>query len=117
MFAVKLNPDVILNGGDRDKEILARTTVSEMIKKYVDQSPFFINPDKIVADNIISGLVINKIRYGYAYCPCREVSGISENDRQNICPCRTHKMEIEHQGTCECGLFVSEDYIKKIKMK
>jgi glutaredoxin len=31
-------------------------------------------------------------------------------DRQFICPCYRHKMDIAAMGHCICGLFVSEDY-------
>ena len=85
-------------------------SVVRMVTKYAERSPYTINPDKVVVKNIIAGLVRNKIKFGYAYCPCREVKGIPEKDRDNICPCRTHKEEIARQGTCECGLFVSEAY-------
>lgn len=94
----------------KEDKVNARNTVKTMIEKYVKRGPFLINPDKVVADNIIVGLAKNKMKHGYAYCPCREVSGILENDRQNICPCRSHKVEIKLQGICECGLFVSENY-------
>lgn len=87
-----------------------RAAVTRMMNRYAKKSPFFLNPDKIITENVIAGLVRNKIRYGYAYCPCREVKEISEEDRDNICPCQTHKEEITSQGTCECGLFVSEAY-------
>lgn len=86
-------------------------SVARMIAKYAERSPFFLNPDEVAAKNIIAGLVRNKIKYGYAYCPCRDVKGVPEKDRNNICPCRTHKEEIARQGTCECGLFVSEAYL------
>ncbi len=94
-----------------------QASVERMIAKYAEQSPFFLNPDKVVVKNIITGLVRNKIKYGYTYCPCREVKGIPEKDRDNICPCRTHKEEIAHQGTCECGLFVSKAYYNARKKR
>ena len=87
-----------------------RAFVESMVSKYAEQSPFFLNPDDIVINNIISGLVKNRMKYGYAYCPCREGKEIPEEDARNICPCQTHKEEIARQGTCECGLFVSKDY-------
>jgi len=91
-------------------EETVRASVARMVAKYAERSPFFLNPDKVVVRNIVAGLVRNKIRYGYAYCPCRDVKGVPEEDRDNICPCRTHKEEIARQGSCECGLFVSEAY-------
>jgi ferredoxin-thioredoxin reductase catalytic subunit len=86
-----------------------------MVTRYAETAPFFLNPDEVVVENVISGLVINKMKYGYAYCPCREVKGIPEEDANNICPCRTHWEEIACRGTCECGLFVSKTYLKTRK--
>jgi len=94
-----------------------KASVERMITKYVERSPFFLNRDQVIVKNIVTGLVKNKIRYGYAYCPCREVKGIPEKDGDKICPCRTHKEEIARQGTCECGLFVDEAYLNAKKRK
>ncbi len=81
-----------------------------MVREYAQRSPYFLNPDKVVVENIIAGLARNKIKHGYAYCPCREVKAIPKLDMDNICPCKTHREEIANQGTCECGLFVNEAY-------
>lgn len=97
-----------LKCADREK---IRDSIMRMITQYVERSPFFLNPDEVVVRNLVSGLVKNKIEYGYAYCPCRPVEGVPERDRMNICPCRTHKDEIARQGTCECGLFVSKGFL------
>jgi len=92
-----------------------RSSVERMAARYVERSPFCLNPDKVVVESIIAGLAKNKMKYGYAYCPCREVKGILKIDRNNICPCQTHKEEIATQGTCECGLFVSKSYFEARK--
>jgi len=94
-------------GTDKEK---IRASIARMVRKYAERSPFFLNPDKVLVKNVIAGLVRNKIEYGHAYCPCRGVKGIPEQDRGNICPCQTHKEEIATEGTCECGLFVNEAY-------
>ena len=92
-----------------------RASIEKMVTKYAERSLYSLNPDEVVVENIVAGLVRNKMKYGYAYCPCREVKGIPREDRKNICPCRTHKEEIARQGTCECALFVSEDYLQMKK--
>jgi len=94
-----------------------RASVMRMVTRYVERGPFFLNPDKVVVENIIAGLLRNKMKYGYAYCPCRGVEGIPERDRKNICPCRTHREEIARQGTCECGLFVSKAFLEARQLK
>jgi ferredoxin-thioredoxin reductase catalytic subunit len=91
-----------------------RASVEKSVTKYAERSPFFLNPDDVVVKNIILGLIRNKLKYGYNYCPCREVKGILKEDAKNICPCRTHKEEITRRGTCECGLFVSKAYFKAL---
>jgi len=96
---------------------LVRASVEKMVTKYAERSSFFLNPDDVVVKNIILGLVRNRVKYGYAYCPCREVKGIPEEDARNICPCPTHKEEIARQGTCECGLFVSKAFYESRKEK
>lgn len=100
-------------GGIDEERIQA--SVARMVRKYAERSPFFLNPGEVLVKNVIAGLVRNKIKYGNAYCPCREVKGIPEEDRHNICPCQTHKEEIMSQGTCECGLFVSKAYFNAKK--
>lgn len=102
--------------GNEDEERV-RTSVERMVTRYAELSPFFLNPDEVVVENIIAGLVRNKIEYGYTYCPCREVKGIPEKDGDNICPCKSHKEEIARQGTCECGLFVSHAFLDAKKLK
>lgn len=106
---------MVILGNKSVDEMKARSSVKRIVTKYAERSPFSLNPDKAVVKTIITGLVRNKIRYGYAYCPCREVKGISEKDRDNICPCLTHKEDIALQGTCECGLFVSKAYFNAKK--
>lgn len=78
--------------------------------KCAEKSPYLLNPDSVLVENLIAGLTLNKMRYGRAYCPCRVVKGVPEEDRENICPCRSHEEDIALRGTCECGLFVSEAY-------
>jgi len=112
MSVIRLLDAVTIMRATSKDEKRVRTSVMRMANRYAKHSRFFLNPDKIVVKNIIDGLVRNKMEYGYAYCPCREVKGTLETDSDNICPCRTHRLDIAYQGTCECGLFVSEAYFK-----
>ncbi len=87
-----------------------RISIVRMVDEYAKRGPYLLNPDSVIVKNIINGLTRNKVRHGYAYCPCREVTNIHEEDKNNICPCRTHKKDIARHGTCECGLFVNKEY-------
>jgi ferredoxin-thioredoxin reductase catalytic subunit len=101
-----------MNAKDADWE-KTWNSVFKTVTKYAERGPFFLNPDEVVVRNIVSGLAKNKMDYGYAYCPCRQVQGSPEKDKENICPCRMHKEDIARQGICECGLFVSHAYLNE----
>lgn len=85
----------------------------KMALKYISRSSYILNPDEETINTIFEGLAKNKIKYGFAYCPCRLVSGNKEEDRKNICPCIYHKDEIAADGHCHCYLFVSPNYQEK----
>lgn len=80
----------------------------EAKKKYAEKQGFMLNPDKQVVDMIIDGLIENMKKHGSAYCPCRPITGVKEEDKKNICPCIYHKDEILKDGKCHCWLFVKK---------
>lgn len=83
--------------------------MEKLIRKYQEyakENGFSLNPDKEAVKRIVKGLLENEKKHGAKYCPCRRVTGNSEEDKKNICPCVYHKEEIEKDGRCLCGLFV-----------
>ncbi len=83
--------------------------VNEIIKNYQEHAKkngFRLNPDRKIVEKLVMGLLANEKKYGVRYCPCRRVTGNSEEDQGKICPCRWHKEEIEKEGHCSCVLFV-----------
>lgn len=66
-----------------------------------------LNPDSEHTGRVVSGLAMNKARYGYFQCPCREAWGDREHDRDVICPCDYAAKDIEEYGHCFCGLFLA----------
>lgn len=89
--------------------------VEKMVKKYGTQGPFKLDPDAVRVDNIVMGLALHKEKYGKAYCPCRPIEDSLKLGRENICPCTSHKEDIERDGYCDCVLFVSEEFAQKTK--
>src|SRR3972149_6590380 len=79
--------------------------VTGMAERYAERSGFALQSDQAQLRYVLDGLAHNLIKHGRPYCPCREVTGDSQRDRGNICPCRTHQEEIVQFGECECGLF------------
>lgn len=82
-----------------------REKVRKFVKHYCKISGFRLNPDVKIVELLIEGLVQNRLRKGYQYCPCRILSGKWEEDKSKICPCKWHKEEIAQDGHCKCGLF------------
>lgn len=68
-------------------------------KKYAESKGFKLGDEKTV-DSVLNGLLRNKEKYNFFYCPCR-----AQKVRENICPCIYHVSEIQKMGRCWCGLF------------
>ncbi len=88
-----------------------------MTSRYVDKSPYFLHPDEALVRNILEGLAKNKAKYGRGYCPCRPVEGGRRSNSVNICPCRSHNEDIERDGACECGIFVSREFMDTFRAR
>ena len=67
-------------------------------QEYADRNGFKLNPDRKAVERLVSGLLANEKKYKARYCPCR---------RMVLCPCQSSREEIEKDGHCYCGLFVS----------
>ncbi|KKO19416.1 MAG: hypothetical protein L3J18_02640 [Candidatus Brocadia sp.] len=87
--------------------------IRKMLNEYTVRSHYKLNPDDAIVDRVVKGLAMRTIKFGYAYCPCRLVSGDKEKDRKIICPCVYHAEEIKRDGECHCNLFVGDNYQKK----
>jgi ferredoxin-thioredoxin reductase catalytic subunit len=84
--------------------------VRQQSEKYSRFSGYPLNPDTEIVDTVIEGLSRNRLRYGFAYCPCVIVSGDREKDKALICPCEAHKRDLARIGTCHCALFVNPNF-------
>lgn len=95
---------------NKEQKAQEEITIRKMLVEYVTHSHYRLNPDTKTVDRVVKGLVMRKIKFGYAYCPCRLVMGDPEKDKKIICPCVYHVEEIERDGECHCNLFVSANY-------
>jgi ferredoxin-thioredoxin reductase catalytic subunit/uncharacterized protein YciW len=82
-----------------------------MVNKFAEKNRrhLKLNPDSARVQALLEGLARNRIEFGKAYCPCmvNRISGSEIENRKRICPCSFHKEDIEKEGACECGMFVS----------
>ncbi|MBW6486569.1 MAG: ferredoxin:thioredoxin reductase [Syntrophobacterales bacterium] len=79
----------------------------ELLKKSQEPKGYFLNADKKMALELISGLIVNRERYGYASCPCRLASGNREWDQDIICPCVYREKDVRQYGQCYCALYLA----------
>lgn len=80
----------------------------EIAEKYAKIKGLKLNPDKKEKDIILEGLAANRKTYGVPYCPCRILTGNTQEDAKKICPCFWHLDEIKKDGHCLCRLFWSK---------
>lgn len=79
----------------------------ERLKKEAEQAGYHLNPDREFVLGLMSGLLINKERYGYQACPCRLATGVRAKDLDIICPCDYRDPDLAEFGGCYCALYVS----------
>jgi ferredoxin-thioredoxin reductase catalytic subunit len=82
--------------------------VLERSEKYAKMKGFALNGDEKVLGLVVAGLARNERENGFAYCPCRALTGDKKADAKNICPCSFHLDEIAKDGHCRCRLFFSK---------
>jgi ferredoxin-thioredoxin reductase catalytic chain len=86
------------------------------LDKEAEKGGYHLNPETEDTKELVKGLLINERRYGYWSCPCREASGIKQEDLDIICPCDYRDPDLYDYGACYCGLYVSDE-IKAGKKK
>jgi len=79
----------------------------EQLSREAEQAGYHLNPDVDFTKELVEGLIINEMRYGYWSCPCRLASGVKEEDLDIICPCDYRDPDLNEYDSCYCGLYVS----------
>lgn len=83
------------------------------LKPIQEKKGYYFNPfDHDWVMDVLSGLVVNRERYGYASCPCRLSAGSRELDRLIICPCFFRADDVKSYGHCYCGLYMDLEAAK-----
>ncbi|MFH1454245.1 MAG: ferredoxin-thioredoxin reductase catalytic domain-containing protein [Armatimonadota bacterium] len=82
-----------------------REKIEKMVNLYSEKAGYRLNDNPEMLNMVIDGLTNNKIKYGFAYCPCRVVTEDKKEDAKIICPCIYHKDEIKNDGHCHCHLY------------
>lgn len=91
----------------------------DLLKFYQDYAcrhGWIINPDKMLVAKMIDQILKYKRKYGELYCPCSVVRESNELRENKVCPCPSHKKQIEEEGHCSCQLFLRRNMKKKFKV-
>lgn len=83
----------------------------ERLKKVNEPKGYFFSDNLTMTMELLSGLLMNKERYGYMSCPCRLASGDREADKDIICPCDYREADVAEYGSCYCQLYVSKEWL------
>lgn len=81
------------------------------LKELAKRDGYILQPEKVILDDLLIGLIENEKRYGYRSCPCRLAAGVLASDMDIICPCDYRDPDLDEYGCCYCTLYVSEDWI------
>jgi ferredoxin-thioredoxin reductase catalytic subunit len=84
----------------------------EVLKKTQESRGFFFNKDRPRVLQLLTGLLVNKTRYGYMSCPCRLAANDPQWDQDIICPCLYREPDLVEYGSCYCNLYVTPDWNK-----
>jgi len=99
-------------------DIVSESMIEEKLKEIKEDaqnSGYYLNTDEKFVKELVSGILTNRMRYGFESCPCRLTIGKKENNLDIICPCDYRDDDITEYGYCYCALYVSEDVIKNNK--
>jgi len=90
----------------KEDSFFSTSAATSVYEEYAKKNGFRLNPNRKVVEGIVKSLLEREKKFGARYCPCRKITGNSEEDKLKICPCFWHRQEIEKDGHCLCGLFV-----------
>ena len=79
----------------------------DQLKEPQEKQGYYFNPDKDLVLSLLSGVLINKERYGYGSCPCRLATRDKKRDQTIICPCKYRDEDVARYGRCYCMLYTS----------
>jgi ferredoxin-thioredoxin reductase catalytic subunit len=92
------------------KNLKTREDTLNFMKMVADKQNWRLNTDREFLEILADGLSKNFNRYGYYSCPCRDASGIREQDRDIVCPCEYCRPDQQEFGHCYCGLYLTPEF-------
>ncbi|HON77827.1 MAG TPA: ferredoxin-thioredoxin reductase catalytic domain-containing protein [Spirochaetota bacterium] len=95
------------------KKMKTTEDTMQFMKMVADKQQWRLNRDTELLEILAEGLTKNFNRYGYYSCPCRDASGIREQDKDIICPCDYCRPDQDEFGHCYCGLYLTIDFFER----
>ncbi|MGA3198237.1 MAG: ferredoxin-thioredoxin reductase catalytic domain-containing protein [Halobacteriota archaeon] len=88
--------------------------IKDWAKKHAERRGMQLNPDEERVDEVTKGLAARQEKFGKRYCPCRIITGDTEEDRKIICPCIYYEEELKEHGMCHCKLFSTKETVEGV---
>ncbi len=92
--------------------------IRKMVEEHALEADYVLNPIDSIREATLAGLARNLQSYGRPLCSCRVISDDTLRAREKaddaVCPCAAHRAQIEEQGCCHCGLFMTRVAAEKM---
>jgi len=79
-----------------------------LAKRYAERKGILLNPDEKRVDEV-PGLAVRQKKFGKRYCPCRIITGNTEEDRKIICPCVYTKRSLRSLARAIAGFLAQKN--------
>ncbi len=83
--------------------------LKKRLDEYLADKDFGYYPDEETVAATLRGLCAREREKGKPYCTCCFLTGNSEIDDRNVCPCEKLEEQIRRDGHCHCRLFAVKD--------
>lgn len=88
--------------------------IRQRVESNAKKRGYVLHPDLEILHDLLEGLSVNEVRYGYPSCPCRLATGDFDLDRDIICPCNYRDLDVNEFGACYCTLYLRKDMVESI---
>jgi ferredoxin-thioredoxin reductase catalytic subunit len=89
-----------------------------MADDHAREAGYVLNPIDAICEATLAGLARNLELYGRPFCSCRVIADDTLRNREKAdeatCPCPAHRGQIEEEGCCHCGLFMTREAAEQV---
>lgn len=92
--------------------------VRKTVEEHASEAGYVLNPIDSIREATLAGLARNLELYGRPFCSCQVISdetlSAADGSDDAVCPCAPHRAQVEEQGSCHCGLLMTQEAAEKM---